>query len=44
MEGKSAYGLFARGHSHERNIYKSSSGRYKSRGGSKSPGKFLKVC
>jgi hypothetical protein len=44
MEGQSTNALFARGHSQERNRYKSSSGRYKSKGRSKSPRKFVKVC
>jgi hypothetical protein len=37
MEGHRTNALFARGHSQERNISKSSSGR------SESPGKFVKV-
>ena len=44
MEGQSTDALFVRGHPQERNISKSSSGRSKSRGRSKSPIKFLKVC
>jgi hypothetical protein len=44
MEGQSTDALFARGCSQERNRYKSSSGRSKSKGRSKSPRKFVKVC
>jgi hypothetical protein len=44
MEGQSTNALFARVLSHERNRYKSSSGRYKSKGISKSPEKVVKVC
>jgi hypothetical protein len=44
MEGHSTDALFARGHSQERNRSKSSSGRSKYKGRSKSPRKFLKVC
>jgi hypothetical protein len=44
MEGQSTYALFARGLSHERDRYKSSSGIYKYKGRSKSPRKFVKVC
>jgi hypothetical protein len=44
MKGQSTYALFARGLSQERNRSKSSSGRYKSKGRSKSPEKFVKVC
>jgi hypothetical protein len=44
MEGQSTDALFARGCSQERNGSKSSSGRYKSKGRSKSPRKFVKVC
>jgi hypothetical protein len=44
MEGQSTYALFVRGCSQERNKNKSSSGRSKSIGRSKSPGKFVKVC
>ena len=44
MEGQSTYALFARGNSQERNRSKSLSGRSKSKGISKSPGKFVKVC
>jgi hypothetical protein len=44
MEGQSTYALFARGCSHERNRSKSSSGRSKSKGISKSPENFVKVC
>jgi hypothetical protein len=44
MEGQSTYALFARGHSQERNRSKSSSGISKSKGRSKSPINFVKVC
>jgi hypothetical protein len=44
MEGRSTDTLFARGRSQERNRYKFSSGRSKSKGRSKSPRKFVKVC
>jgi hypothetical protein len=44
MEGQSTHALFARGFSQERNRSKLSSGRSKSKGISKSPGKFVKVC
>jgi hypothetical protein len=44
MEGQSTGALFARGRSQERNRYKSSSGRSKSKGRSKSPINFVKVC
>jgi hypothetical protein len=44
MEGQSTDTLFSRGHSQERNRSKFSSGRYKSKGRSKSPRKFVKVC
>jgi hypothetical protein len=44
MEGQGLNVLFARGCSQERSKYKSSSERYKSKGRSKSPRKFLKVC
>jgi hypothetical protein len=44
MEGQSTNALFARGHSQERNKSKSSSGRSKSKGTSKSPRNFVKVC
>jgi hypothetical protein len=44
MEGKSTNPLFARGHSQEINRSKFSSGRSKSKGRSKSPKKFVKVC
>jgi hypothetical protein len=44
MEGKSIDTLFARGFSHERNRSKFLSGRYNSKGISKSPRIFLKVC
>jgi hypothetical protein len=44
MEGQSTYALYERGSSQERNRSKSSSGRYKSKGISKSPRKFAKVC
>jgi hypothetical protein len=44
MEGQSTYALFARGRSQERNRSKSSSGISKSKGRSKFPGKFVKVC
>jgi hypothetical protein len=44
MEGQSIDALFARGRSQERNISNFSSGRSKSKGRYKSPGKFVKVC
>jgi hypothetical protein len=44
MEGQSTDELFARGRPHERNRSKSSSGRCESKGISKSPRNFLKVC
>jgi hypothetical protein len=44
MEGQSTDVLFARGHSHERNRSKSSSGRSKYRGRFKSHGKLVNVC
>jgi hypothetical protein len=44
MEGQSTDTLFARGHSQERNRSKFSSGRSKSKGRSKSPRNFVKVC
>jgi hypothetical protein len=44
MEGQSTYALFARGHSQDINRSKSSSGISKSKGRSKSPGKFVNVC
>jgi hypothetical protein len=44
MEGNSTYTLFARGHSQERNRSNFSSGRSKSNGISKYPGKFVRVC
>ena len=44
MEGKRTYTLFARGCSRERNRSKFSSGRSKSKGRSKSPENFVKVC
>jgi hypothetical protein len=44
MEGQSTYALVARGRSQERNRSNSSSGRYKSKGRSKSPTRFVKVC
>jgi hypothetical protein len=44
MEGQSTDALFARGRSQERNRSKSSSWRSKSKGRSKSPRKFVKVC
>jgi hypothetical protein len=44
MEGQRTYALFARGRSQERNRSKFSSGRYKSKGISKSPRNFVKVC
>jgi hypothetical protein len=44
MEIHSTYALFERGCSKERNKNKSSSWRSKSRGISKSPRKFIKVC
>jgi hypothetical protein len=44
MGGHSTNALFARGHSQERNRSKFSSGRSKSKGRSKSPRKFVKVC
>jgi hypothetical protein len=44
IEGKSTDGLFVRGCSQDRNRSKSSSGRYKSKGRSKSPEIFVNVC
>jgi hypothetical protein len=44
MEGQSTDALFARGRSQERNRSNFSSGRYNSKGRSKSPGKFVRVC
>jgi hypothetical protein len=44
MEGHSTDTLFARGRSQERNRYNFSSGRSKSKGRSKSPRKFVRVC
>jgi hypothetical protein len=44
MEGQSIDALFVRGLSREKNISKFSSGRSKSKGSSKSPKKFVKVC
>jgi len=44
MEGHSTYTLFARGHSQKRNIYKLSSAISKSKGRSKYPKIFVKVC
>jgi hypothetical protein len=44
MEGHNTNALFARGSSQERNISNFSSGRSKSKGRSKSPGKFVRVC
>jgi hypothetical protein len=44
MEGHRTYAFFARGRSQERNRSNSSSGRCKSKGISKSPRKFVKVC
>jgi hypothetical protein len=44
MEGQSTYTLFARGRSKERNMSKFSRGRYKSKGRSKSPEMFVKLC
>ena len=44
MEGQNGDALSVRGRSQNRNKNKVSSGRYKSRGRSKSPGKFVKVC
>jgi hypothetical protein len=44
MEGQSTNTLFARGCSQERNRSNFSSGRSKSKGRSKSPRKFVKVC
>jgi hypothetical protein len=44
MEGQSTNALFARGCSQEINGSNSSSGRSKSKGGSKYPIKFVKVC
>jgi hypothetical protein len=44
MEGQSTNALFARGCSQERNRSKSSSGISKSKGRSKSPRNFVKVC
>jgi hypothetical protein len=44
MEGYNTYAVFARGHSQERNRSNLSSERSKSKGRSKSPGKFVRVC
>jgi hypothetical protein len=44
MEGHNTDALFARGRSHERNRSNFSSGRSKSKGRSKSPRKFVRVC
>jgi hypothetical protein len=44
MEGQSTNTLFARGRFQERNRYKFSSRRSKSKGRSKSPKNFVKVC
>jgi hypothetical protein len=44
MEGQSTYTLFARERSDEVNISKFSNGRYKSKGISKYPVNFVKVC
>jgi hypothetical protein len=44
MEGHNTYALFARGCSKERNRSNFSSGRSKSKGRSKSPRKFVRVC
>jgi hypothetical protein len=44
MEGHSTYALFARGHSQEINRFDFSSGRSKSKGRSKSPRNFVRVC
>jgi hypothetical protein len=44
MEGHSTDALFLRGGSQERNRSKFSSGRSKSKGRSKSPENFVKVC
>jgi hypothetical protein len=44
MEGHSTNTLFARGRSQERNRSNFSSGRSKSKGRSKSPRKFVRVC
>jgi hypothetical protein len=44
MEGKRTYALFAGGNSPKRNRSKSSSGRSKSKGRSKYPRKFVKIC
>ena len=44
MEGQSRDALFARGCSQERNRSKSSRGRSKSKGRSKYPKTFVKVC
>lgn len=44
MEIKNKYAFFIRGLSWNRNNNKSLSGGSKSRGRSKSPGKFVKVC
>jgi hypothetical protein len=44
MEGHNTYALFARGRSQERNRSNFSSGISKSKGRSKSPGKFVRVC
>jgi hypothetical protein len=44
MEGKNIDAIFARRHSQERNRSKFSSGRFKSKGRSKFPKIFVKVC
>jgi hypothetical protein len=44
MEGHNTDALFSRGHSQERNRSNFSSGRSNSKGRSKSPRKFVRVC
>ena len=44
MEGQNGDALSVQGRSQNRNKNKVSSGRYKSRGRYKYPGKFVKVC
>jgi hypothetical protein len=44
MVRHSTYALFVRGHTQDRNLGKSSGGRSKYRGRSKSPGKYLRKC
>jgi hypothetical protein len=44
MDSHSTYALFVRGRTQDRNLGKSSGGRSKSIGRSKSPGKYLRKC